>query len=346
MGNHEGSPAADHRIDGRLDLLLGQGVHGGRRLIQYKDPGIRKNGPGKGNQLFLPGGEQVAALAHIRIDALFHTGHHLIGGNQLQGPVDLFVRRVRVAVEQIFPDGAGEKMGRLQHIADGAVEPELAPFPGVPPVDQDAARGRLIKAADQVYQRALAGTGFTDDGNIAAEGNFQAEMFQHILVPVRITERDVLKSNIAADGFPVLLLRIKGIAVLLNHLRRIRHIGGCADKPGQPLDVHLGGNDIRNGVHNPADRFHHALGIGHEHRKRAHFLRRDQPALPQDDGQRHGGGQVHRDGESAAEPGRMHGRVPVFLGIRHKVSRHPVLNGQGLDGFGAGDGFIEIPCDP
>ena len=114
-------------------------------------------------------------------------------------------------------------------------------------------------------------------------------MLQHILIPIRITEGNILKGNIPANGLPVFPLRMKGIAVLFYHFRRIRHIGFSPDEPGKPFDIHLGGYNIRDCIHNPADRFHHALGIGHEHRKRSHFLRRNQPALPQDNSQRHGG---------------------------------------------------------
>ena len=236
-------------------------------------------------------------------------------------------------------------MGHLEHIADRAVEPELTPLAGVAPVDQHAAGGRFEEAADQVHEGALARAGLADDRDVAAEGDLQAEVLEHVLIPVRIAEGDILKGDITADGLPVLPPGVKGIAVFFNDFRRIRDIGRGAEEAGEPLNVHLGGDDVRDRVHDPADRFHHALSIGHEHREGADLRGRDEPALPQDDRQGQGGGHVHRDGEPAAKPGCAHGRVPVFLGVRDEVLRHAVLNGEGLDGLRAGNRLVEIPGD-
>ena len=124
-------------------------------------------------------------------------------------------------------------MGRLEHITDGAVEPELAAFPGVTAVDENLSGRGFKETADQVYQRAFARAGLPHNGDVASEGNLQAEVFQHILVTVRIAEGDILKLDIPADGFPVFLFRSEGIPVLFDNFRRIRYIRLCADQPGQ-----------------------------------------------------------------------------------------------------------------
>ena len=143
--------AFDDGFDGRLNLLLRQGVHGSGGFVQYQNPGIGQNGPGKGNELLFTGGEHIAAFTHVTVQPFFHFVHHFFCGNQLQCPPDFFFRGVGVAIEQVFPDGTGKEVRGLQYIADGRMQPQLAAFPGVPAVDEHLTFCGLKEAAHQVH---------------------------------------------------------------------------------------------------------------------------------------------------------------------------------------------------
>ena len=153
-------------------------------------------------------------------------------------------------------------------------------LPRVPPVDEQAALGRLIEAADQVCQRGLARAGLTHDSHIGPEGDLQVEVLENGLVTVRIAEAHIFELDIAVQLFPVLLFGIKAVAVDRGDLGRILHVRLGLQQAGQALDVDLGGDQVGDGVHHPAHRLHHALGIGHEQRKGSDLGLGDIAALP------------------------------------------------------------------
>lgn len=69
MGDDEADPALEDGFEALLDQLLGLGVDGGSRFVHDENPRVREQGAGEGNELFLAGGESVAALADISIVA-------------------------------------------------------------------------------------------------------------------------------------------------------------------------------------------------------------------------------------------------------------------------------------
>ena len=125
----------------------------------------------------------------------------------------------------------------------------------------------------------------------------------------------------------------------------IGHVGLGFHQPGEAFDIHLGGDQIRNGVDEPANRLHHALGVIHEHGEGAHFIFGNVAALPEHDGQRQGRGHIQRGGEHAAQMGHPDALFAHGAGIIHKILGHFVFNHQGFDGLGAGDAFVEIAGD-
>ena len=342
--NYRGAPF-DDLVDRRLDLLFGQRVDGGGRLVEDQYFRVGDYRPRERDKLFLTRGEAVAALLDVGVEPALEFFDNRIRKDEAHRALYLLVRRVGVSVEKVFPDRAGEEVRRLQHIPDGGVQPQLGALPRVLPVDQNTPTGGFKEPANQVHQGGLARTGLADDGNIRSEGDFQVEMLQHILVAVRIAEGYVVEFDVAADGFPVLFFRDEGVAVGGDDFRRIRDVGLRIQQAGKPLDIHLGGNHIRDGVHNPADGLHHALRIGHKHGEGTDFLGGDIAALPQDNREGHGGCQVHRHREGAAQASRPDGLALVFLGVGHKVLRHFFFDDQRFDRLGAGDAFVEIPGD-
>ncbi len=70
----------------------------------------------------------------------------------------------RVVRRGCFPNGLGEEEDVLRHEADGGLEGREGDGPDVPPVQQEAALGRLEQARDQVDQGALARAHLAQDG--------------------------------------------------------------------------------------------------------------------------------------------------------------------------------------
>ena len=176
MGDNDGRAPPDDGIDGRLDLLLRQRIHGSGSFVQHNDLRLSKDGPGEGDQLFFAGGQQIAALPNVGVEALLQLGDHAFCRYEPNRIPDLLFRRIRSAVQQVFPDGAGEQMGRLQHVAQRRMQPQLGALPGIPAVDQQAAFRRLIEPADEAGQRGFARTGLAHDGEVRAEGDLQVKV--------------------------------------------------------------------------------------------------------------------------------------------------------------------------
>ena len=233
-------------------------------------------------------------------------------------------------------------MRGLQHIADGRMEPQLGPLPGVPAIDEHRAFRGLIEPAHQVHQSGFTCAGLADNGQMSTKGNFQREVLQHILFAVGIMEGHILKLNITLEGFPILLLGIKAVAVLFNDFGSILHIGPHGQQIGKTLNIDLGGNKVRNDIHQPPQWLHHTLGIGHEYGERTDLFLGNMAALPQHNSQRHRRCQIHGTGKQAPEPGCLDAFCPHGLRLFGKPGLHLVLDGQGLDSLGAGDAFVKV----
>ena len=77
--DNEARAVLEHLCDGVLNELLGLGVDGARCLVEHEYPGIGQYNPREGYQLFLPGGQPAASLAHLGIIALFELLYELVG---------------------------------------------------------------------------------------------------------------------------------------------------------------------------------------------------------------------------------------------------------------------------
>ncbi len=236
-------------------------------------------------------------------------------------------------------------MRGLQDIADGGVQPELAALAGVAPVDEQLAGRGLIEAADEVCQRRFPGAGFAYDGDVGAEGDVQIEVLEDGLLPVGVAEGHVLKADIAADGLPVLLFGLEAVAVAGDDLLAVAHVGFGIEQLRQALDVHLGGDEVGDRVHQPAHRLHEPLRVGHEHREGADLGFGDDAALPEHDRQRQRGGEVHRHGEEAPQPRRPDALAAHLGRVGHEGLLHRVLHDEGLDRARAGDALVEVAGD-
>ena len=152
----------------------------------------------------------------------------------------------------------------LQNITDIGMKPQLAAFSRIPAVDQDLSFRRFEETADQIDQRALAGTGLADDRYIGSLRHCQIEVLQHHLIAVGIAETDIAEFDIAFQRFPVPFLRIECIAVLRDNFRCICNIRFRLHQSGKTFDVDLNGDQSRNRFDDHHDRLHHIDGIVHK----------------------------------------------------------------------------------
>jgi hypothetical protein len=105
------------------------------------------------------------AFADQRVVAVRQAQDEFVRVRGARGGDDLGARRLGLAVGDVLGDRAEEQEGLLQHQAD-----VLAVFgdryrTDVHAVDQDRAFGDIVEAADQVDQRALAGTAVADQAD-------------------------------------------------------------------------------------------------------------------------------------------------------------------------------------
>lgn len=117
VGNDEGGTALQQLVQALLQQDLRFGVDAGGGFVQDQDPGIGKQGPGKGDQLPLSGGESAAPFVYLRVIPVFHLADKVMGAYSFRRSDDLFVRGFPVAVADIVHDGAREDEAVLHHDA-------------------------------------------------------------------------------------------------------------------------------------------------------------------------------------------------------------------------------------
>ena len=155
-------------------------------------------------------------------------------------------------------------MGGLEHIADAAVQPQLAALPVVLAVNEDPSPGGLEEPAGQVHQGGFSSAGLAHNGHGGAGGHVQGEVLQHVFVAIGVAEGDVVKGDVSLDGLPVLPLGLKGGAVFFNDFRGVGDLGLQLQQGGHPLDVGLGGDEVGDGPGQGLHRVSDAQGKGHE----------------------------------------------------------------------------------
>lgn len=207
-----------------LNQLFRLRINRGRGLVQHENRRVRQNRAGKGNQLLLPGGEAVAALANVRLITILHVADEGFRADHAGSFRHFLVGGIGAAVADIIRDRAGEKVRRLQDVAEVGLKPQLTARAVIRAVDEDFSLRRLIEAADEVDDGGLAAAGFADKGNSLPVLDVQVEVLQHLFA-LFVAEGDVLKVNVADELGPVFGLGVEIVAVLRHHFGRIHNIG-------------------------------------------------------------------------------------------------------------------------
>ena len=262
-----------------LDELLGLRIDGAGRLVEHEDARIGQHHAGERNQLLLPGGEARAALAHLSVIALVLPADEGVRMDERRGGAHLLIRRVRAAEADVVRNRAGEQMGRLQHIAQVRLQPELRPLPVVHPVDEDAPGRRLVKPAHEVHDRALARAGLSHERYVLAGAHVEREILQNRFA-LLIGEAHVIERHFAADRLPVLAPRVQDVPVLLHDLGRIDHLRGRVEQRNDAFGGGLRVLQLRKDARQLLDRIEHLRRIRDKRHERAHRDRAHKGGLP------------------------------------------------------------------
>ena len=347
--DEEGGAVAQKQLRRLLDQLLGLGVDGAGGLVEHKDARVSQHGAGKGNQLLFAGRQAVAALAHVALIAVFQLRRHLVGGDGLRRRDNLLVRRVKTAIADVLHHGAGKQVRALQHITDAAVQPQLAALAVILAVDQHLSGRRLKEPAREIHQRAFSSPRLAHDGNRGPGGDFQVKVTQHVLVAVRIAEGNVAEFDLAADRLPVLALGLKGRAVALDHLGRVRDQRLLVKQSHDALDVRLERQNIRDIPRDLLDRLEDAHRVGRERRERAdqQKIGEHQRAAARENDRRGQRAEEHDKRDiHGGEPRRLHGGHAHILRHGLKLAAVLILDDERFRRARAHDPLVVRAGDP
>ena len=194
MGDGDGGAAGHHVVQRALNLALGLHVDRAGRFVEHQDLRIDQDRAGDGDPLPLAAGQRLPALAHERVVALGQLQHELVSARGARGFEHLGRRRLGQAVGYIFGDGAEKQERVLQHDADMTTVLLDRKRRDIGAVEPHAAVGRVVEAAHQVGDRALAGASMAHDAEHLPGGNAEADVVQDQATAV--PERDVLEHQL------------------------------------------------------------------------------------------------------------------------------------------------------
>src|SRR5471032_2345291 len=161
----DGGAAVHQVVERLLDFLFRLRVDRGGGLVEDQDARIDQQRAGDRDALALAAGQALSALTDHRVVGLRQAQDEFVRVRGARGGDDLFARRFRFAVGDVLGDGAEEQEGLLQHEADVAAVVRHGEGADVDAVEHDGAFGDVVEAADQVDQRALAGTRVADQAD-------------------------------------------------------------------------------------------------------------------------------------------------------------------------------------
>src|SRR6185437_16240089 len=174
------------------DRLLGFRVDRGGRLVQDQDLGVPQDGAGDRDALAFAAGQAVAALADAGAVAVVLLDDEVVGVGRPRRRHDVAEGGVGAGVGDVLGDRAVEEEGVLQHDADLIAQVAQAEFLQADSVDEYLSVVRVIEAANQINEGALAGAGLADEADHLARLNRDVEILEDRLTPLvaKLTSRN------------------------------------------------------------------------------------------------------------------------------------------------------------
>ena len=255
VGNDQCGAALGQRVEGRLNLGLGDGVQGGGGLVQNEDRRVLQEDSGDGDALLLSAGQQRAPLAHVGVKAVGHGQNVVVDLGLAGGVDDLFLGGAGLAVADVFQNGVGKEEDVLLHHADVFPQGLLRHLPNVQPVDGDGAVSHVVEPGNQLAEGSLAAAGGTDNGDGLAGRHVETDVVEDIQVAVvgevHVVGHDLapnLGEGLGAGGIPQLRLGAHDLREALQagqaHGVLLGKVGQLADRGDKGTDIEAEGNEI------------------------------------------------------------------------------------------------------
>ena len=185
-----------HRL---LNQHFRAGVNGAGRFIENQYCRVGQNRAGNGQQLTLPLGYVGAVFFEHGFDAVGQGADKVGHARRVSRCLDVFLARVLPAVGDVFPDGAFEQPGILQHHTEYFTQVFTRQLAYVDAVNHDTACLHIIKTHQQVNQCGFAPARGTDNRDELPGFNLYVHVFNERLVR-QIAEVHMLDFNPALRG--------------------------------------------------------------------------------------------------------------------------------------------------
>lgn len=150
VSDHERGSAFKQHFQCFLNFELCLGINTCCCFIQNKNPWIREQGTGEGQQLPLSHGQHVSSFFNLRIISTRQLHNKLVGIDRLRSLLHFFIGCVQSAKSNIVSNRSGEDKGILQDNAYLTTQTLNRNILYIMAVNRQSSSGNIIEAADRV----------------------------------------------------------------------------------------------------------------------------------------------------------------------------------------------------
>ena len=179
VGYDQGGTPFHQPLQRFLHGTFALGVESRCRLVQNQYRGILKNGTGYADTLTLPSRQAASSVADICVIAMLGGHDEIMCVGYTRGLFHLFVIGLAYSERDVCADGIVEKYSLLVHISHERTQIVHLEPAYIGPSDGHRPLAGIIKARQQVHQRALAGTALPHNGHSLARHHIQTDILQH-----------------------------------------------------------------------------------------------------------------------------------------------------------------------
>ena len=229
------------------DLPLGEIVKSGGCLVEYKDIGLRRDGPCDQESLLLSARDPALSLR----DHGLHAHGHL--SDVLRDPGRF--RRLPCVVQSepgsrnsdIFKNTAHQELPVLHHHADMSAERSQVKAVDILAVIEHGAHPGLFKSKKDPHQRGLSAARLADDCHILSGFDPDAQIIQDVRHCLGVTEAHMVQFNIAAKPCHDLSSARHFRLLIQNGGHHLDSGTDSGDNEGNGRDFHKCGRNITIG---------------------------------------------------------------------------------------------------
>ena len=175
VGNGNGGATLHQVVQRLLNFFFRLGIHSRSGFVEDQDARIDQQGPRNTDALALTAREPLAAFAHQRVVAMRQAQDEFVRMGGARSRHDFGARGLGFSVGDVLGNGAKEQKRLLQHQADVAPVVGHRKTADVGAIERNGPFGHVIKAADQIHQRALARAAVAHQANHFARADVQVQ---------------------------------------------------------------------------------------------------------------------------------------------------------------------------